>query len=100
MALIAATSPGIVRVTGAPDEPDAAMVVDSADVRCLAVDPSDRLRIYAGTQGDGVLRSVDGGISWEPAGLGGMAVKALATSAAAPGELWAGTKPPRLFHSR
>ena len=38
-------------------------------------------------------------MTWKPAGLSGLCVKALATSAAAPGAVWAATKPPRLFQS-
>ena len=99
MPLIAATPGALVRVDGGPDAPTASTVLDSVDVRCLAVERSEPLRIYAGTQGEGVFRSHDGGLNWEPAGLNGLTVKALATSDAAPGAVWAGTKPPRLFHS-
>ena len=100
MPLVAATPRAIVRVSGSPAGPAATTVLDAVDVRCLAVDRAGPVRVYAGTQRDGVLRSRDEGISWEPAGLEGLTVKALATSAASPGVVWAATKPPRLFHSR
>jgi len=97
--LVAAARNGIVRVSGLPALPVTTLVLAGVDVRCLAVDPSDRSRIYAGTQSDGVLGSQDGGLTWRPAGLEGLSVKALATSLAAPGTIWAGTKPPRVFRS-
>jgi hypothetical protein len=65
----------------------------------LAVDPLEPTRVFAGTQGGGVLRSDDGGLSWSSIGLAGLVVKALSVSPAAPGLVYAGTKPPRLFRS-
>ena len=97
--LVAATPHAIVRIAGTPDSPRVTTALDGVDVRSLVVDQSNPRRLYAGTQGDGILASQDGGNSWQPAGLGGITVKALATSAAAPGVIWAGTKPPRLFRS-
>jgi len=55
------------------------------DLRCLAADPLNPNVLYAGTQGEGVLRSDDGGRSWQPAGLAGRSVKALAVSRAGHG---------------
>jgi hypothetical protein len=73
------------------------------DVRCLAVDPLHRGRIYAGTQGQGqdagVLRSDDAGKTWRPSGLEGRVAKALAVSPTQPGVVFAGTKPVCLFKS-
>jgi len=70
------------------------------DVRCLAADPHSPNIVYAGTQGNGVLRSNDRGNTWKPAGLAGHNVKALAVSRAEPGTVYAGTKPPLMFVSR
>lgn len=70
------------------------------DVRCLAVDPLNTKRVYAGTQGAGVLRSDDGGRTWRPSGLGGCKVKAIAASPIHPDLVYAGTKPARMFVSR
>jgi photosystem II stability/assembly factor-like uncharacterized protein len=71
------------------------------DVRCLAVDPLDTSIVYAGTQGNGVLRSDDLGQSWQQAGLPGIIVKSLAVSKSEPGAVYAGTKsPPAIFVSR
>ncbi|MBI5829946.1 MAG: hypothetical protein HZB20_10510 [Chloroflexi bacterium] len=59
---------------------------------CLAADPLDPALVYTGTQGGGALRSTDGGQTWQPAGLAGRVVKALAVSRAEPGAIYAGTK--------
>lgn len=89
MVLVAATRDGIALVDG----DDATTVYAGADVRCLAAADG---RLFAGTQGDGVLQSDDGGRTWRSGGLEGQIVKALATNART---VWAGTKPPRLFTS-
>lgn len=43
-------------------------------VLCVAVDPSDRQRIYAGVQSGGICRSTDAGATWSPANAGIAAV--------------------------
>jgi photosystem II stability/assembly factor-like uncharacterized protein len=70
------------------------------DVRCLAADPLKPNLVYAGTQGQGVLRSEDGGRTWQSVGLPGMIVKSLAASPHSPGTVFAGCKPVSLFVSR
>ncbi len=69
-------------------------------VRCLATDPLNGGRVYAGTQGRGVLRSDDRGRTWRSAGLHGRVVKAIAASPIERDVLYAGTKPACLFVSR
>ncbi len=69
------------------------------DVRCVAADPHTAQNVYAGTQGDGVLRSDDAGRTWRRSGLEGRVVKTLVTSALIPGRLYAGTKPACVFVS-
>jgi photosystem II stability/assembly factor-like uncharacterized protein len=70
------------------------------DVRCLASDPRHIYVLYAGTQGQGVLRSLDAGKTWHASGLAGKIVKSIAVSASSggnssePGVLFAGTKSP------
>src|SRR5512141_2875036 len=61
------------------------------DIRCLAADPHSRDVIYAGTQGNGVLRSADGGKTWQPAGLDDQVVKSIAVSPSEPRVIFAGT---------
>jgi hypothetical protein len=56
--------------------------------------------VYAGTQGRGVLRSVDRGQGWTSAGLSGRIVKSLAVSPHVSGVVYAGTKPPGIMISR
>ena len=66
-------------------------------MRSLAADPARPQRLYAGTQGDGVFVSEDGGSSWTSAGLTGEIVKALAVDRNS--SVLAATKPPALFAS-
>jgi hypothetical protein len=73
-------------------------VLTGQDVRCLEVDPLNPDVVYAGTQGQGVFRSEDGGRSWRPIGLQGVIVKSLAASPHQPGLVYAGTKSPPLIY--
>jgi len=75
-------------------------ILQGQDVRCLAANPLNPQVVYAGTQGDGVLRSDDRGKTWRPAGLPETIVKSLAVSPHEPGLLFAGAKPAYLFVSR
>jgi len=68
-----------------------------AVVTAILVDPRDSKVIFASTwtqdpaAGGGVFRSDDGGTNWQPAGLGGDAVRALAQAPSNPDILVAGT---------
>lgn len=73
--------------------------LDGVNVRCLSADPRTPHVVYAGTQGDGVLRSEDRGRTWQPAGLEGQIVKSIAASPVESGVVYAGTKPPAIFVS-
>jgi hypothetical protein len=98
---IATTGSGIARATeGDRGEWRVETLLLGSDVRCLSVDPLYEGRIYAGTQGAGVLRSDDGGTTWRSSGLDGQVVKALAASPLRRGVVYAGTKPARMFVSR
>ena len=65
-------------------------------VQSLAVDPRDAQTLYAAgwtldpAAGGGIFRSTDGGHSWQPAGLGGHAVRAIALAPSSPDTLVAG----------
>jgi photosystem II stability/assembly factor-like uncharacterized protein len=72
------------------------MVLEGVDVRCLAVDPACAGILYAGTHGQGVLRSGDGGRTWQPAGLATLSVRSLAVAGP---YVFAGTRPARLYRS-
>jgi photosystem II stability/assembly factor-like uncharacterized protein len=69
----------------------------NSSISCLASDPASIGVVYAGTINSGVLRSSDFGQIWKPAGLEGLAIRALCASHTDPGTVYAGTKPPALF---
>lgn len=99
--LIANTRDGLARATRADaDRWQVKQFMQGHDIRCLEPDPHHPGTIYAGTQGNGVLRSDDLGQSWQPAGLDGQIVKALAVSPHTPDTVYAGAKPPLLFISQ
>src|SRR5215211_3771160 len=75
-------------------------LLEGTNVRCLAADPHHPNVVYAGTHSDGVLRSEDRGKTWQPSGMEGHIVKAIAVSPAESGLIFAGTKPPSVFVSR
>jgi hypothetical protein len=69
------------------------------DVRCLAADPRDGSTFFAGTQGNGVFRSSDGGRTWNSAGMAGSVVKSLAVSPHEHGVVYAGTRPAFVYRT-
>jgi photosystem II stability/assembly factor-like uncharacterized protein len=97
---IATTGNGLARASrDAGGQWEVERVLAGSDVRCLAVDPLNPQRVYAGTQGQGVLRSDDRGRSWHRAGLVGQIVKAIAASPIRQAVVYAGTKPACIFVS-
>ena len=97
--LLALSHNGVARAECDPDgQWSMEQVLSGQDVRCLEVSPLNRQVIYAGTQGQGVFRSEDGGRSWQAAGLQGVIVKSLAVSRHQPGLIYAGTKSPPLIY--
>ncbi|HLH69123.1 MAG TPA: glycosyl hydrolase [Candidatus Dormibacteraeota bacterium] len=73
--------------------------------RCVAIDPLRPERVWCGTAGSGLWRSLDGGASWRSASarLATASVSAVAVSpnerAGADGVVYAGTDPSALFRS-
>lgn len=63
----------------------------------LAADPTNADNIYAGTQGNGVFRSLDSGRSWTQMGLVGQIVKSIAVSPRDPQVVYAGVKPSAVY---
>ena len=57
-------------------------LLEDQPVNCLAADPHNANVVYAGTQGNGLLRSEDCGQTWKPAGMPGGIVKSIAVSSA------------------
>jgi len=99
--ILAARAGSIARATRGSDGTwTVERLLEGKGVECLAADPHNPWRIYAGTQGHGVLRSEDGGATWRPYGMDGQIVKALAVSPHNPDILYAGTKPAYFFASQ
>ncbi|HEX4438868.1 MAG TPA: S-layer homology domain-containing protein [Thermoanaerobaculia bacterium] len=67
---------------------------DLAGISTLAVDPTNPSIVYAGTSAAGVLRSEDGGATWESAwsGMTEPSVLSLAVDPVAPSTVYAGTQ--------
>lgn len=84
----------------AADQWEVEPILPDQDVRCLEANRHRPGNLYAGTQGNGVLRSDDHGKTWRRAGLEGMVVKSLTHSPVEPDTLYAGTKPAAIFISR
>jgi hypothetical protein len=98
---IATTGNGLARAgRDAGGQWEVESLLPGSDVRCLAVDPLNTERVYAGTQGQGVLRSDDRGRTWRRAGLAGHIVKAIAASRIHQAVVYAGTKPACMFVSQ
>src|SRR5919204_3087046 len=96
--LYAATGDAIARL----DEAEHAWTVElslcGSDVQCLAVDPADPNRVYAGLRTGGIRRTTDGGRTWTDCALPEPGVFSLAVSAG-DGAVYTGTEPSRLFRS-
>jgi photosystem II stability/assembly factor-like uncharacterized protein len=67
-------------------------------LRALAMDPSDGQTVYVGAgdlsdlgRSGGVFKTIDGGETWQPAGLAGQWVLALAVDPMSPSTVYAGT---------
>jgi hypothetical protein len=74
-------------------------LLEGTRFNCLAQDPLDPQRIYAGAQQSGVLISSDAGKSWQKSGLSETPVKSLAVSPHQAGTVFAGCKPVSLYVS-
>jgi photosystem II stability/assembly factor-like uncharacterized protein len=81
---------GVVRIDGTGWR-ERTRGVAGAEVRTLVAAPAARATAYAGTTGGGVLRTTNGGRSWERRGLLGRKVVALAIDRAVPRVLYAAT---------
>jgi photosystem II stability/assembly factor-like uncharacterized protein len=67
-------------------------------VQVLAIDPRDSATLYAGTYGNGIYKSVDGGASWSAAGLSGALIRSLVIDPSS-GAIYAGTQQEGVFKS-
>ena len=74
----------------------------SADVEAIAVHPDRPSRVFCGTFGAGLLRSDDGGVTWERSGedtFGTAAVTAVVVDPTDPAVVYVGTEPSRVYRS-
>lgn len=74
------------------------IALDGSGVQCLALDPNDSQIIYAGSAGEGIWKSSDGGQRWRNLLLPHGYVFSLAVSPA-DGTVYAGCEPSMLFRS-
>jgi hypothetical protein len=72
-----------------------------AQVNALAIDPATPTILYAGTNGGGVFKSIDGGETWSAAtsGLTATGVRAVVIDPKTPTTLYAGTSEGGVFKS-
>ena len=102
--LLALTGEGLFRVIVHDEQEDletdegATRLLDDDRLQCLAPDPHDRAVAYLGSRGGGVLKSTDGGRTWNDTHLPETDVFSLAVSPV-DGSVYAGTEPSKLFKS-
>jgi photosystem II stability/assembly factor-like uncharacterized protein len=96
--LYAATGNGIARLDESDDVWTVEVSLQGSGAQCLALDPADPDRVYAGLRPGGVRRTADGGRSWAEAGVEEAGVFSLAVSPA-DGAVYAGTEPSALYRS-
>jgi photosystem II stability/assembly factor-like uncharacterized protein len=76
------------------------LMLEGQKVSSLAANRRQTNIVYAGTRGNGVLKSEDYGQTWHSSGLAGYDVKSVAVSPVEDELVFAGMKPPALFVSR
>ncbi|MFB6228664.1 MAG: WD40/YVTN/BNR-like repeat-containing protein [Halobacteriales archaeon] len=98
------------------DTPQARERLEGYDLECVAAHLDRPDRVFCGTFGAGLHRSIDGGDSWERVGAetidpdeapetaerrgaGGVSVMSVAVDPADPDTVWVGTEPSALFRS-
>jgi photosystem II stability/assembly factor-like uncharacterized protein len=98
-ALLATTGDAVARITGEDGQMTIEPLIEGIGARCVAVDPRDPQRVFAGSQGRGVWRSTDGGATFEDARLPAEDVMSVAVSPV-DGAAFAGTEPSMVFRTR
>jgi len=104
--LFAATGDAVARLDLLPGERvETRLALAGSGAVCVAVDPNDPSRVFAGTFDQGVYRSLDGGETWGPAGDGPPHRRVLSLMVS-PVErvggrsvVYAGTEPSNLYRS-
>jgi hypothetical protein len=97
---LATSGEGVNRLENIEGQWQVTQALPGVRVSCLVSDPGNSTRVYAGANLDGVLVSDDAGLTWRPAGMQGVPVKALAISPQQPQTIFAGCKPVSLYVSR
>ncbi len=105
--LYVATGDGVARVDDLLGvAPAVTIAAEGSGAQCVAADPGDPERVFAGTFDDGLLRSRDGGASWERVGKGDIPHGRVMSVAVSPshranglGVVYAGTEPSALYRS-
>ncbi len=95
--LLAATDRAVLRFTDTHATGHPADGLGERRPTCIAWDPWTPGRAWCGTRTDGVFRSDDAGVTWQPAGLEGTRIMALTPSPAAPHTVWVGTEPSAIW---
>lgn len=77
------------------------LILEGRDFEAVAAHPDPPDTLLVGTDGDGLLRSLDGGDSWHESGPGSMpaTISALASDPTDPAVFYAGTEPSRVFET-
>lgn len=104
--LYAATGSDVVRLTSTDGERwSVESLLQDVGAQCVAIDPHDSQRVYAGTFDHGLFRTRDGGQSWQPAGRG-ISYERVLSVAVSPAQqadgisvVFAGTEPSSLYRS-
>lgn len=69
------------------------------DLECVDASPSEPDRVFAGTVGSGLLRSIDGGETWNEVGEFDDRITAVTVSPHDPDDVWVGTEPSGVYRS-
>jgi photosystem II stability/assembly factor-like uncharacterized protein len=105
--LYAATVDAVARVDDPlGDAPAVTITAEGSGAQCVAVDPRDPNRVFAGTFDDGLLHSGDGGATWRRVGEDAIPHGRVLSVAISPshvvagkGVVYAGTEPSALYRS-
>jgi photosystem II stability/assembly factor-like uncharacterized protein len=103
--LFIATGDAIARVEFLKDKPTVTLSLEGSGAQCVAADPENPDRVFAGTFDHGVYRSMDGGETWESLkdGIPHTRIPSLAISPSHTENgmlvVYAGTEPSNLYRS-
>jgi photosystem II stability/assembly factor-like uncharacterized protein len=96
--LVAATGDGVAAITAGGASATATLALERSGAACIAADPRDPALVYAGSRGQGVFRSDDGGATFDDAALPHGDVYSIAVGPV-DGAVYAGCEPSILFRS-